>query len=148
MQSYHKGKPFGPEYTVTSYPYTATEHGTESVWVDVEKEYPAREGRHDGFTSSDAVSLEDRSVVPLQSGGYAGMYNQWNVDKLVKPAPVGDPATPRSLRKLLEQPYAHLTAAEKVKATRYFLGQQAASFLKRKRAGIKEKLLNHTSTEV
>lgn len=150
IEDAHRGKTFSPRITVTSYPHTLRRNdGLESVWVDVTKEYPPSGGKK-GFTCTDFMSLQDSGVVPMQRGGVgvAGMYNRYNVARLVQPAPVTDPTVPRSLRKLLEQPYNHLTAKEKAKATRYFLGQQAASFLERKRRGVKEPLLKHTSVEV
>jgi hypothetical protein len=144
FQTYHKGQPSQSPYTVTSYPYTKGEVGPESVWVDVTRDHPPSVAFPEGFTSEDSVSLQDHSVAPVEGG----KYSRWNVDKLVTPAPVTDPTVPKSLRKLLEQPYDHLTNKEKAKATRYFLGKQATSFLERKSRGVEEPLLDHSSIEV
>jgi hypothetical protein len=147
VQSYHDGQPSRFQATVTSYPYTVTDLGTESVWVDVEKSYPASE-HTDPLRRIGFMSLIDNGVAPGQRGEYLGLYNQLNVAKLVEPAPAGNPALPKSLRELLEQPYANLTDGQKAKVTRYFIGQQAVASIIREERGVPQPPLTYFSVVV
>jgi hypothetical protein len=149
VKSYHDGQPDLSQITVTSYPYTMLVFGRVSVWVDIESNYPDDGFGGGPFTRIDSMSLADTSVVPLQEGKYAGQYNKHNVAKLVEPAPVRNPALPKSLRGLLEQPYADLADDQKLIATKYFMGQQAiASLLREERQGVPQPPLTYFSIGV